>query len=415
MSSYEVSPLIPSEQESTASDLEPLQIRNTKIRFTVVAVFAFLGLLVSPIESLIFYALAYYISSRLFKNHIIERFSNGEISREKLLWFVSIGLERASLWRVLTTIFYSLLVGIIPIIFILSSNPVWFQDILYSLSSFNDHGEIINVTSRIARPLSILNRLYTTSSDIHYFLKPKLLKGGIGLISKTLGFSRSFESESEFDIPILVFEDGTDARPLLGNFLLSLSRIPLWLLLHSSIVDAFIVRALPREGLKSYFTKKFALTPLRSTLQNIVASSASIGLGMCIFDWVFVNAGGIISAGAFWLDAAMQIFTGALIGIALHQNSETLYTDEKKSVLLEPVLFRGIYNLTGNLIGIAFLKIVLPIIGEILIRGSGSASDFTSLPNFMVFIVLMVIANITLVVFVTRKSIDSFKENTQII
>ncbi len=419
MNTNEVSPLVPPQLESNDADPTPSEYRKATIRFLVVGFLGLITFAYSPekINLLIFYFLTSLIALRLFISHVIHRFSRGELSAKKAVWFTSIGLERASLWLIFFQILNIFLFFAVALMYIKSSTPRWLQDLQVSINNFGCHGDIVDVKSRLSHDVIILSRLYNASNKFNRFWRPKLLRSGMTLLSNSLVVSRSpYQSKTEFEVPPMIFEDGTNALPLLSDLFLALSRIPLSVLLFFAFMNAFVVRALPREAVKRYFSRKFT-TQLRSSIQSIVASAAAIGLGMCIFDWVLVNlhSGGIISAFEFWLDAAMQIFTGALIGITMHKNSETLYTDEKKEVLLEPVLYRGLYNVYGSLIWIAFLKLACPVLAKLCMQGSGDAADLTPLIPFAGFGFIMTICSIGTVIFVTRKAINSYRENSQLI
>lgn len=402
---------------ATAPEPTPRTRRLTYAAFGFIVVLAlfplFSGGFAGFFFTLLSFALCGYLSYHIFTRVIQGRVGGTEISRASLLSYVACSVPAGLLILVSSLLLFVLLFAIIGL-GLNTFKPRWYTDIGAAASELGKHGELLMDGRPIMQELKRLHNLGRSSGDgilaRARFVLPsdstksmlvmpttarilaattkRILSIGSSLVEKDVSnrgnklanalvkgthvksSSASASAPGHTKHGELVFEDGTKANPLIASLLLSISRIPLLLILFLFIVNAYFFKGYIPERAKQWIAEGYALKQPNATLRSVTASVMALGLGFAVLAAGLSPAPSIFVALSngliFWIVARVTMAYAEIIGVISYTNSVSAPGQPKKVAILIPVLISGSIQFLWSLFFVGVIKRVLPAFALLL-------------------------------------------------
>jgi len=402
MAAVEEAPLLRVEEGGFRTDFDsqalPKNVRNVFIAFGALSLIATLstGYIVFALLSLV---ICSYIAYLLFKTQLLDHFESGDIYQA--LGFLKLGIWNAWFRSIWVSILFA-----IPLIFVFGAyagSKDWANDICDIGKAMAEHGGVQDVEKKdmLIHALSLWQVKPVLMRGVYHYSKFRSQYG-----------SYSVTGDSDFDnrIPDIFFEDGTKANPLIAEMLEALSEIPFLFMFVVLLTSQILIHAYPQVESKKHVTNERIMGESHSSFNTVAVGSACLGLGTSMTNYFIFNpTGGPIM---FLLGSIFQMSIGAIIGMTMQKNSETMYTDEKKSVLLKPVLYKAYGGIAWGLCGIYFIKKVCPKIADMFDRGFVLPQDCAPFPFLAFLCIFITISQIALIWFVQKEAKTLFESQS---
>lgn len=388
---------------------------------------------------LIYDIFALYLAYRIFAFQVMERAAHTSIGRDVGQAYLACGLIPATALFFVSSGLLSVLFYMFIALLLFLVKPSWLTDIFDSGKALSGHGNILVdgvLVTDIGTQVKHLSKLDSRETLAHVsravanvfhrssisHLSKLQSRDVLSHVSRAVVAAAQPNSSVYPDMPTVQFEDGTEALPYIADFMRKLSGIPVILLLFVGLVSAFVLKALTQEHTKLVFTSKYAMKRDGASLRSVTASAMAVGLGIAVMTSIVLSGGpigGVVPALVvgifFWVYAAFQVATAAMIGVTKFENEQATDPSSKKYVLAMPVLLFGLSNFLPFILLIFFLKGTLPVIANALTEGSGYAGDMSGLYVFLAAIVPLMIAQGCVIVFAIRHAIHLFRDAVTVI
>lgn len=373
MASTETGALLSNE---TTEPVTPSTLRWTQVGFGAAGIAVLISLFTGEdgfFASLIFLALAIALAYLGYRHLIM-----GKIPADLGLSYVACGM-----WPLLASFTVISLIWGFLIMFTSTSitrawNPAWLQNVNAAARNLGNHGELFVD----GRPLHHIIGNFSKAMRHHrtYPLHDIGQRSNIALSHATSRIIISlpkvarktlhakplnpFRIHQEDISPSLTFADGTNAKPLIANFLRAIAGVPYSLLVFVGIIYvggvSFALQAL-------VFT--FTLRPLKrpgATVTSVVACSRAIIIGFTALAFVAKNMCNIFIFALFVIYALFELGLCTIISLRMYANEQAVLEPERKPVLIEPVILQFVYSFVP-LIGVyIFFKNAVPIMANII-------------------------------------------------
>ena len=258
-------------------------LRLTYAAFGVLALFCLFPLFRGDIASFFFglisVAACFALAWRVLNLVVRRRVGGNHISHNSALSYVACGIVPASVIIGAVSAISVLILGGALYLFINMTQPKWLSDIIAAGTSLSGHGELfVNGEPVFApgeRPGHVLRAIRNSS-----------------MITTAARFAVSHLSTRAHVIPTSIkqvqsaftfqFADGTNAAPLLVDFFMALSRIPVFLVLLVLLVNAYFFGAYIPQRTNQFVVERYALPRENSTMRSVTASSMGFALGLIL-------------------------------------------------------------------------------------------------------------------------------------
>ncbi len=291
---------------------------------------------------------------------------------------------------------YPLVVSILNALFLLisyvlvavllySTQPSWLMRIGNAINEFSKHGELKVggvkwdrmqelLLSKSKNPLkgvpvhalqvifSPRQHSFTVASGLTTAIRA-LVNGAHVASPKVIQHGKYAEEIAKM-LRSMVFQDGTKAGPLFGELLRSFASIPLWVTIPLfSVIEVGLIFIM-----LSIFAM-FANNPLgrtNPTVRTVTACAVSLQLGTSalLILTIAANPRSVWELALLLPSIALSLAIGALIGMRLFDNSQTVFEEEKRPVILLPAALRLITSLTALVCSLVVIRQLLYITAD---------------------------------------------------
>ncbi len=287
--------------------------------------------------------------------------------------------------------------------------PFWYIRIGNAIGELSKHGELriggtkwkdleALIMSKPKNPLkdvpihalqvlcSPRQRAFTVASDFTTVIRGLVNAGNVANPKTT--HRGIFAEEVETKLRSMVYEDGTKAGPLLGEVLRSFASIPFWFiipLLFAIQVGVIFIGF----NIFAMFVNN-SLRRSNPTIRTVTACAMTLQLGTCALLLLTIapNPYSVWEVTPFFLSIPLSLATAALIGMRLFDNSQTVFEEEKRPVILLPAALQLITSLTSLVCSLVILRQLLTITADVVELRINLDIAETLLAIFLVLLIL---------------------------